>query len=319
MSFSGIGGSGSHPDYANYQSISSGSAEKTTSSEKTADTKKIDTLTSGGIAPRSSVSSALLAADTPELNPVDREAVTAFYEKVDGLRNEIDKIGRSLKRTADNNGVKNAYMEVSAAVDLFIASNELAMIMIKIALADSKLQQKVMNGIISMALEMYQLTIAIGDIKAKQHMADAQQHLAKAITQGLLIGFLSVNAIGTSIAKNSAFAEYTRSGTPITPQIRASVTESVMRESTQRESFFRAGIEATESAVGASVSLAKADFAKSEAQYEAAKQLMNQVINIMQETVNKLREGQSDIQKALQTIWDNVDAMKRAISQAWQA
>lgn len=320
MSFAGIGGSGNRPDYTDYQATGAGTADKATSTQETEQTQKVaDSLTTGGTAPKSTRMATQVAANQPEIEMYDKAKVAEFQKKISDLTDLVKQLNRQLHGGERVGKSLNIYMDVSAAVDLFITSNELAKIMTQIALADSKLQQRLMNGIIGLAKEIALLTLALGEVKAKQHLTDAGQHLAKAITGGMMVGFLASSAAMSAASKVKLTAEYGKTANTLTPAQRTEISNRVAQEATQRESMYRAGSDAADSASGAVASVAKAGFAREEAQYEATKQLLNQVVNIMQESIAKLREGQSDVQKAIQTIWDNVDAMKRATSQAWQA
>ncbi len=264
------------------------------------------------------------AQGDPKMPAADKQKLKVLMDKINEMLSpppSKDTTPSPPPGTASHHkvtGPTNPFLQVNAVVELYIISNILAKLYIKMMRQDSLLSQKLQTANISMAKDAYNQGIISGQMQAASFMADAQ---AAGMKLGLAIAKMGILGASEGLTAYKQYNAGKKMGAdPNASQGDIQRSKDVASQEVQQmTAFANAALDAGSSAVDHTVAVQKAAAILAQTQADSTKQFIQQISSMLESSIKKLDDDGQSAEQALHKIWDLVKAQQDVSTRQWSS
>ncbi len=269
-----------------------------------------------------------LSISDPTLPRADKEKLTNFLTNLDRAMATMNATGKPPSSSEPAGKILNDWCAVSAVVDLFKSTSEIAMLLSKMAREDSKLKQALGGLLLEMAKEAKNLAIAAGEARAQQYEADARKAW---IEFGCAIGQMAIviaSTIGTHLREKQYKSEFEGVGKDNKPHMYKDLSDTskslkarefALQDMQPFQQFANALTTAMKSGAEAIIDQQKADLERVASKSEGIKQLIDKIFQMIQETYSTMTDDMKELRAAMDKFIQTLENAQRTSTEQWKA
>ncbi len=255
----------------------------------------------------------------PSLSPPDQKLVQNFLDKLGQM---VGDAGGSHRFPIG--ATKNAWLNCSAVLALFIMTSNVIGLLSKIQLAENLYKAKLALVMKDMASAAFSATVEAGKIEREKELAQAAKAAADA---GLAIGQMAISItmmVATQIEMKRVEQRLVDSNPelkdkPLPPMIRQQITTEVDAKMRPLQSSLDGMVQAMRSLNEAKMHTELADLDVEAAIQRATGELLNKLMDIVSQSVSMLaKSAETDIPKTIQALLEQMTTAIRTYGQAWE-